>query len=164
MRLCVDPMRPTPAPLAACLTIALLVALTWPAQAIDPPADVTITVTAAPKVAANHEPFSWALTLTWDEVEALDAEPDALDLLAHLADTRASTYTATWYDLDGDGQTETAFVDEVNGVHTDFTLIVAGYFWALYENGASSAVGINQIALAPGDHIHLEYTGYPIDA
>lgn len=145
------------------LTAALAAALPGPAMAEETDTNVTILIEAPDRLLSDHESFSWTTTLTWEEAQALGTDATGLDLLDAAVTAHDSTYTVTWYDFDGDGTEESAFVDEINGVATDFSLILAGHYWALYDNGESSPVGINQILLEPGHEIRLTYTGWPVD-
>lgn len=160
-------MRPPRLPTVLILLVAtaLLMPLPGGALADAPSTDVTIVVEAPQKLLATHEPFTWTLTLTWAEADALNATgaPTALDLLDHIASTNEATYSVDWFDTTGDGTADAAFVDEIDGVASDFTLILVGTFWALYHNDESSGDAANQLTAAPGDSVRYTYTGWPVD-
>jgi hypothetical protein len=137
------------------LVLAIVVATAGVAlphtHASDP--SVRLVVTADEKLFAEHTAFQWD-----DEIAlaALPAGATALDLLDHVTTARESTYTVSWHD-------GAAYVDEINGVSSDFPFIIVGYYWALYENDTYSDHAINEIVLYPGSLIQLTYQGWPLD-
>lgn len=144
----------TPALISALLLTLLAVAPAH-AQAEGDTATVTLVVDAPESLVYDHEPFHWEDTVTYTEGMT------ALDLLDQVVEARGSTYTATWYDLDGDGTEDDAFVDEIHGVETDFSLIFVGMYWALYENGEYASTGAAGTVLEAGDTITFQYEGFP---
>lgn len=151
------PSQPPARPPRRLLALTLLLAcspLLLPAGGSEGANDsVRLVVTAGEKLLADHDAFAWDDTVP---LAALPPGATGLDLLHHAVAEHASTYTVTWQDED-------AFVDEIHDVETDFTLLLAGYYWALYADGEFSEVAINRIVLEPGTHVELDYQGWPAD-
>lgn len=145
------------------LTLLTALALLTLALPSDAAAEETATVTLIVEVPEGvfTNTYKGYESFTWTDTVAYTDGLTALDLLDQVVAAHGSTYTAVWYDLDGDGEADDAYIDEIDGVASDFGLILFGYYWALYDNGAYASTGAAQLDLEAGDTVTLRYEGWP---
>ncbi|MBW3582865.1 MAG: DUF4430 domain-containing protein [Euryarchaeota archaeon] len=145
------------------LTLLTALALLTLALPLDATAEETATVTLVVEVPEGvfTNTYKGYESFTWTDTVGYTDGLTALDLLDQVATARGSTYTAVWYDIDGDGQEDDAFIDEIDGVASDFTLLLFGYYWALYDNGAYASTGAAGLVVDAGDTVTLRYEGWP---